>query len=70
MKMTIYKSNVRAVLLYRAETWKNNKEIERKIRGEEGRLLKINLKIKLTDTIAVGVKWKERQKTELDGGPW
>ena len=39
-KIKLYKSNVRSVLLYAAETWRTNKKIESKLRGFEGRCLR------------------------------
>ena len=34
-KIKLYKSNVRSVLLYAAEMWRTNKEIESRLRGFE-----------------------------------
>ena len=51
-KIRLYKSNVRSVLLYGAETWRTNKEIERKWRGVEGRLLRRIMNIKWTDRVS------------------
>ena len=51
-KIRIYKSNVRSVLLYGAETWKCTKEIERRLRGVEGRLLRRIMKIRWTDRVS------------------
>ena len=45
-KLKIYKSNVRSVLLYAAETWRTNKRIESKLRGFEGRCLRRILRIR------------------------
>ena len=39
-KIRLYKSNVRSLLLYAAETWKTNKGIESRLRGFEGRCLR------------------------------
>ena len=39
-KLRLYKSNVRSVLLYAAETWHTTKQIESKLRGFEGRCLR------------------------------
>ena len=44
-KIKLYKSNVRSVLLYAAETWRTNKRIESKLRGFEGRCLRRILRI-------------------------
>ena len=44
-KLKIYKSNVRSVLLYAAETWRTNKKIESRLRGFEGRCLRRILKV-------------------------
>ena len=49
-KIKLYKSNVRSVLLYAAETWRTNKEIESRLRGFEGRCLRRIL----------GVRWQDR----------
>ena len=49
-KIKLYKSNVRPVLLYAAETWMTNKEIESRLRGFEGRYLRRIL----------GVRWQYR----------
>ena len=49
-KIKLYNSNVRSVLLYAAETWKTNKEIESRLRGFEGRCLRRIL----------GVRWQDR----------
>ena len=49
-KLKIYKSNVRSVLLYAAETWRTNKRIESRLRGFEGRCLRRIL----------GIRWEER----------
>ncbi|XP_078581995.1 uncharacterized protein LOC144865280 [Branchiostoma floridae x Branchiostoma japonicum] len=45
-KLRIYRSNVRSVLLYAAETWRTNKKIEQRIRGFESRCLRRILKIR------------------------
>ena len=45
-KLKLYKSNVRSVLLYAAETWRNNRRIESKLRGFEGRCLRRLLHIR------------------------
>ena len=39
-KLKIYRSNVRTVLLYGAETWRTNTKIESRMRGFEGRCLR------------------------------
>ena len=39
-KLRLYRSNVRSVLLYAAETWRTTKSIESKLRGFEGRCLR------------------------------
>ncbi|KAH1187851.1 hypothetical protein KIL84_020600 [Mauremys mutica] len=44
-KVEIYRSNVRSVLLYAAETWRTNKKIESRLRGFEGRCLRRILNI-------------------------
>ena len=44
-KIKLYKSNVRSVLLYAAETWRTNKKIESKLRGFEGRCLRRILRL-------------------------
>ena len=45
-KLKLYKSNVRSVLLYAAETWRTNTRIESKLRGFEGRCLRRILRIR------------------------
>ena len=45
-KLKIYKSNVRSVLLYGAETWKTSTKTESRLRGFEGRCLRRILKIR------------------------
>ena len=45
IKLKIYKSNVRSVLLYAAETWRTNRKIESRLRGFEGRCLRRILRI-------------------------
>ena len=49
-KLRLYKSNVRSVLLYAAETWRTTKQIESRLRGFEGRCLRRIL----------GVWWEQR----------
>ena len=44
-KLKLYKSNVRSVLLYGAETWRTTQRIESKLRGFEGRCLRRILRI-------------------------
>ena len=44
-KIRLYVSNVRSVLMYGTETWRNNKEVENKMRAFEGRCLRNILKI-------------------------
>ena len=44
-KLKIYRSNVRSVLLYAAETWRTNKKLESRLRGFEGRCLQRILRI-------------------------
>ena len=51
-KMKLYRSNVRTVLLYGAETWRTNKTIESKLRGFEGRCLRRILNIRWPQTIS------------------
>ncbi len=51
-KIRLYRSNVRSVLLYSAETWKTNKTIESKLRGFEGRCLRRILKVRWPQTIS------------------
>ena len=45
-KLKIYKSNVRSVLLYAAETWRTNGRIESCLRGFEGRCLRRILRVR------------------------
>ena len=45
-KLKLYRSNVRSVLLYAAETWRTNKKIESRLRGFEGRCLRRILRIR------------------------
>ena len=45
-KLKLYKSNVRSVLLYGAETWLTNQRIESRLRGFEGRCLRRILKVR------------------------
>ena len=45
-KLKIYRSNVRSVLLYAAETWRTNKKLESRLRGFEGRCLRRILRIR------------------------
>ena len=45
-KIKIYKSNVRSVLLYAAETWRTNQKIESRLRGFESRCLRRILRIR------------------------
>jgi hypothetical protein len=51
-KIRIYKSCVRTVLLYGAETWKTDKRIESMLRGFEGRLLRRMLGFTWEDKIS------------------
>ena len=51
-KLKLYKSNVRSVLLYAAETWKTNTKIEGRLRGFEGRCLRRILRIGWEDHIS------------------
>ena len=51
-KLKLYKSNVRSVLLYAAETWKTNTKIESRLRGFEGRCLRRILHINWEDHIS------------------
>ena len=51
-KLKLYKSNVRSVLLYAAETWKTNAKIESRLRGFEGRCLRRILRINWEDHIS------------------
>jgi hypothetical protein len=53
-KIRLYKSNVKSVLLYAAETWKTNKGIEIRLRGFEGRYLRRIL----------GVRWQDRVRNK------
>ena len=50
-KIRIYKSNVRSVLLYAAESWKLNKKVDSRLRGFERRSLQLILRIKWDDKI-------------------
>ena len=50
--LKIYRSNVRTVLLYGAETWRTNKKIESRMRGFEGRCLRRILHIKWQDHVS------------------
>ena len=45
-KLNIYKSNVRSVLLYGAETWKTSTKTDSRTRGFEGRCLRRILRIR------------------------
>ena len=49
-KLRLYRSNVRSVLLYAAETWRTTRQIESKLRGFEGRCLRRIL----------GIWWEQR----------
>ena len=51
-KIRIYKSNVRSVLLYAAESWKLNKKVESRLRGFERRSLQRILMIKWNDKVS------------------
>ena len=51
-KIRIYKSNVRSVLLYAAESWKLNKKVESRLRGFERRSLQRILRIKWDDKVS------------------
>ena len=51
-KIKLYKSNVRSVLLYAAETWRTNKEIESRLRGFEGRCLRRILGVRCQDRVS------------------
>ena len=53
-KIKLYKSNVRSVLLYAAETWKTNQRIESRLRGFEGRCLRRIL----------GIRWEHKVTNE------
>ena len=51
-KIRLYVSNVRSVLLYGAETWRTTKKIESKVRGFEGRCLRIIVNIRWPELIS------------------
>ena len=53
-KLRIYKSNVRSVLLYAAETWRTNRRFESRLRGFEGKCLRRILKL----------RWEQRVTNE------
>ena len=57
-KLKIYRSNVRSVLLYAAETWRTNKKLESRLRGFEGRCLRRILRIRWEQYVTIyEVSW-------------
>ena len=58
-KLSIYRSNVRSVLLYAAETWRINKRLESRLRGFEGRCLRRILKVRWEQRVSNEEIWRK-----------
>ena len=73
-KLRLYKSNVRSILLYGAESWMMNKQTEQKVRAFEGRCLRRILNIRWPHIIS-NKELEERTKivnivTEIKRRRW
>ena len=66
-KLRLFNSNVKAVLLYGAETWKTTKGLVRKLQTFVNRCLRRIMNIRWPETITNEELWKRTKQTSIEG---